>query len=61
MIQFQYLKALYEEVGEDFTFGTKYTYNLTGSVYYDFENRVATESAEFLQQYSIDLSIKINK
>ena len=23
MIQFQYLKALYEEVGEDFTFGTK--------------------------------------
>ena len=60
MIQFQYLKALYEEVGEDFTFGTKYTYNLTGSVYYDFENRVATESAEFLQQYSIDLSIKIN-
>ena len=60
MIQFQYLKALYEEVGEDFTFGTKYTYNLTGSVYYDFENRVATESAEFLQQYSFDLSIKIN-
>lgn len=60
MIQFQYLKDLYEEVGEDFTFGTKYTYNLTGSVYYDFENRVATESAEFLQQYSFDLSIKIN-
>jgi len=60
MIQFQYLKALYEEVGEDFTFGTKYTYNLTGNVYYDFENRVATESAEFLQQYSFDLSIKIN-
>ena len=60
MIQFQYLKALYEEVGEGFTFGTKYTYNLTGSVYYDFENRVATESTEFLQQYSFDLSIKIN-
>lgn len=60
MIQFQYLKDLYEEVGEDFTFGTKYTYNLTGNVYYDFENRVATESAEFLQQYSFDLSIKIN-
>lgn len=60
MIQFQYLKALYEEVGEVFTFGTKYTYNLTGSVYYDFKNRVATESAEFLQQYSFDLSIKIN-
>ena len=60
MIQFQYLKALYEEVGEDFAFGTKYTYNLTGSVYYDFENRVETESAEFLQQYSFDLSIKIN-
>ena len=60
MIQFQYMKALYEEVGEDFSFGTKYTYNLTGEIYYDFSERKATESAEFLTRYSMDVSVKIN-
>ena len=29
MIQFQYLKALYEEIGEGFSFGTKYSYSIS--------------------------------
>lgn len=60
MIQFQYLKALYDEVGENFSFAKKYTYNLTGNVYYDFKNRTVAESDDYLQQYSFDISIKID-
>ena len=60
LIQFQYLKALYEEVGESFAFGTKYAYTLTGQVYYDFDTRAATSAPEFLQQYTMDLSLVIN-
>ena len=60
MIQFQYLKALYEEVGDSFSFGKKYTYTLTGDIYYDFSTRSVTENEEFLQNYSFDLSIRID-
>lgn len=60
MIQFQYLKAVFEEIGEDFSFGTKYTYNLTGEVYYDFSSRVVKEEEKYLNQYSFDLSVEIN-
>lgn len=60
MIQFQYLKALYEEVGENFSFNTKYTHNLTGSIYYDFSTRTSIESDEYLQHYSFDLSLVID-
>lgn len=60
MIQFQCLKAVYEEIGDDFTFGTKYTYNLKGEIYYDFKTRTAPKKDEFLNQYSFDFSIKID-
>ena len=60
MIQFQYMKALYEEVGEDFSFGTKYSYTMTGSIYYDFETRTSTENDKFLNQYTMVLSLIID-
>ncbi|MBP5092247.1 MAG: hypothetical protein J6328_06835 [Bacilli bacterium] len=60
MIQFQYLKALYEEMGEDFAFGTKYSYETTGSVYYDFATRTAPNEAEYLNEYSFTCSVVLD-
>ena len=60
MIQFRYLKAMLEEVGEDFAFGTKYTYTLTGEIYYDFDRRTAPQSEEYRTRYSLDISVKID-
>ena len=51
MIQFQYMKALYEEVGEGFEFGIKYSYTITGEINYDFANRESTDEQKFLNQY----------
>ena len=60
MIQFQYLKALYEEMGNDFEFGTKYSNTSTGTIYYDFENRAPSTDEEFLNTYSFTCSISLN-
>ena len=36
LIQFLYLKSVYDEVGNDFQLNTKYNYTMTGAIYYDF-------------------------
>ena len=36
LIQFQYLKAVYDSIGDEFSFNTRYTHKLTGDIYYDF-------------------------
>ena len=59
MIQFQYLKALYSEVGDDFSFNIKYSYQINGEVYYDFTNKQATQSSEYLNQYALIVGILI--
>lgn len=60
MIQFQYLKALYSEVGHDFSFNIKYSYQINGEVYYDFTNKQATQSSEYLNQYALIVGILID-
>ena len=60
MIQFQYLKALYEEVGDGFSFGTRYTYNIKGELYYDFASHEEKREAAYLNAYSLDLSIALD-
>ena len=60
MIQFQYMKALYEEVGEGFEFGTKYSYAITGEINYDFANRESTDDQKFLNRYTMELSVLID-
>ena len=60
MIQFQYMKALYEEVGRDFEFGIKYSYTITGEINYDFANRESTDEQKFLNQYTMELSVLID-
>ena len=53
MIQFQYLKALYEEVGDDFAFSTKYTYQMVGEIYYDFTSREVKQDEEHKYKYLV--------
>lgn len=60
MIQFQYLKALYEEMGDNFEFGKKYSNTSTGSIYYDFKNRVSPEEEQYLNTYSFTCSVSLN-
>ena len=60
MIQFQYLKAIYEEIGDSFTFNNKYTYDFTGEIYYDFKAREATKDDKYLNQYNFNFSLMIN-
>lgn len=60
MIQFQYLKALYEEMSDKFEFGTKYSNTSTGTIYYDFETRTSKNEEQYLNTYSFTCSISLN-
>ena len=60
MIQFQYLKALYEEIGSDYVFNQKYTENFKGQLYYDFSSREAKKEEAYRYDYSFDFSFSIN-
>ncbi|MBO4540856.1 MAG: hypothetical protein J5736_02660 [Bacilli bacterium] len=55
MIQFQYIKALYEAVGDDFALGTIYSDTITGKIDYDF----ATDAKGLEQSYTMNLRLSI--
>jgi len=59
-LQFSALKQIVEAVGDDFLFDTKYYYTFTGSIYYDFTSREATESSEYLNSYTMIFSISVS-
>ena len=44
MQQFRYLKAIFEEMGNDYELGTKYSYDITGQIYMDMETGYRVES-----------------
>ncbi|MCR4660522.1 MAG: hypothetical protein K5765_00805, partial [Clostridia bacterium] len=46
MRQFQYLKAIFEEMGGDYKLGTKYYYNITGDMYFDIETGYRVEKTK---------------
>ena len=56
MIQFRYIKALYEAVGDDFVLGTTYTDTITGKIDYDF----ATDEKGLEQNYTMGLRLDIS-
>ena len=59
-IQFQYMKAVLEKIGENYKFGEKYTDTMTGEVYIDFSTGVKTEeNAENKAEYELVLSMDI--
>lgn len=60
MIQFQYLKALYEESKDTFSFNTKYIHKLTGDIYYDFSTNEEVHEKQYKYHYDFDFSFSLN-
>lgn len=62
MIQFQYLKAILDDTGSDFEFGTKYYSNITSSIYYDIETgkKKADTETNYKWDYDFKLALEIN-
>lgn len=60
LIQFQYLKALYEESKDSFEFNTKYSHTLTGTIYFDFDSDEEKQGEQYLQNYNFIFSVSLN-
>lgn len=61
MQQFRYLKAVFEEMGDDYQLGTKYYYDISGTIYFDMQTGfpVATKTAEYQYDYVFGFSMSI--
>ncbi|MCR4911231.1 MAG: hypothetical protein K5925_01735 [Bacilli bacterium] len=61
-MQFQYLKIIYETIGSNYSFDTKYSHTITGDVYIDFETGYKDKDSSEANKYSFafDLSVYIN-
>ena len=62
MIQFQCLKAIYEKIGDDFTFDNKYFDTITGQIYLDLETgevKADSKDSAYLVSYEFGLAIDI--
>lgn len=62
MQQFRYLKAVFEEMGDDYRLGTKYYYDISGTIYFDMQTGfpVATKTAEYQYDYVFGFSMSID-
>ncbi|MBQ7713188.1 MAG: hypothetical protein IJT69_05160, partial [Clostridia bacterium] len=60
MIQFQYIKALYDEVGKDYEFGKIYTGTVTGHADFDFATGEKTVRQDYTSEARIDIDIDEN-
>ncbi|MDY6430765.1 MAG: hypothetical protein SPL00_03140 [Bacilli bacterium] len=62
LIQFKYLKAIYENIGASYSFGTKYAHNIVGAVYIDIETgkKDETQSEANKLQYNFNFSVCVN-
>lgn len=65
MRQFQYLKAIFEQMGDDYELGTKYYYDITGQMYFDMETGYPVDPSEvedaaaYLYNYVFGFSLSI--
>ena len=57
MIQFQYIKALYEKVGGGYELGTIYKDRVTGKADFDFSKDDKGKSQDYVADVSIDIDI----
>ena len=57
MMQFQYIKALYQAIGDDFTFGTIYSETITGTINYDFATAETTKKQNYSMNLMLDITI----
>ena len=60
MIQFQYLKGVFEKVGSGYEFGTKYFDNITGDMYLDIYTGFKDETKKQENKYSFDFKLAID-
>ena len=60
MIQFQYLKKVFEKVGDNYSFGTKYFDTMYGDVYLDIETGYKATGIEHKYSYEFVLGMDIN-
>ncbi len=58
-MQFQYLKIIYETIGANYSFGTKYSYPITGDVYIDFETGYQDKERSEDNKYSFTFDFSI--
>ena len=64
MMQFRYLKAIFEEMGDDYSLGTKYEYDITGQIYFDPTtgfpvDAKRSDAAEYRYDYVFNFAISI--
>ena len=61
MIQFRYLKSVFDKIGSGFEFGTKYYDNITGEMYLDIDTGYkAQEQDQYKYNYDFELAIDID-
>ena len=61
MVQFQYLKKVFERIGDSFEFGTKYFDDIHGEVYVDLETGLkAEEKEEYKCNYDFSFAIALS-
>ena len=60
MIQFQYLKSLYEETNSNYELGKVYKYSFDGTIKYDFATGERTIDQNYVCEARIDLDIDDN-
>ena len=63
MMQFQYLKAALNRIGSGYSFGTKYYYDITGTMYADFATgtkKTSDDGDNYKYNYSFNLGMAIN-
>ena len=60
MIQFQYLKAVFDELGNGYEFGTKYYDVITGDVFLDINTGLKDEEKKPENQYSFNYKLGID-
>ena len=61
MIQFRYLNAVLDKVGDNYSLGTKYYYDITGVIYFDLNTgEILDGKEENKVNYSFGLSINID-
>ena len=60
MVQFQYLKKVFEKVGNGYEFGTKYFDTITGDVYLDINTGFESKQESDKFNYTLGLGMDIN-
>ena len=60
MIQFQYLKAVFDKAGSGYEFGTKYYETINGEVYLDIETGFEDEDRKDENKYTYDFDLALD-